>query len=458
MNQQGVLHGMRSGGNEPILVKRDGEDFTQRKSWGTPVPGGLGQNSVPGTGAPPDRTVESSRTPERNKPSDAARKKPADNNNNNMPKRALSAYNLFFHFERDRILRNCSDLPVTAEEVAAVAVRHHARFLTKKGPRPHRKSHGKIGFAELARTISARWKGLDPKTKAIFEDRARVEKILFKRRVEQGNDLVTEYGSSLQQNHTPAHVGICSPRPSMAMSRGLPQEISSLALVAPPHPATRRMYGMRFADLPPTSTSQYFPFAGNRATNDGGESLHSLIRRGHSFTSNYSMNHFRQSPMNKPLIRNKTVTMVSTKCGAPPPNLFSGSLYGFHLANRLAVPGQDYLEMAERTFDLAREVLPLPQRHLQEQPRPVRAFETEPDLSSSDQEQHCFPQAKLPFPSRVAPPQLEQTVFSEVDEAVMYEPLLLESAGDGHEGLQQDFDHLIGPDSDSFSLIDTFDT
>lgn len=44
----------------------------------------------------------------------------------------------------------------------------------------HRKSHGKLGFAELARVTAAAWKALDKDAKAPFEERAAIEKEEYK--------------------------------------------------------------------------------------------------------------------------------------------------------------------------------------------------------------------------------------------------------------------------------------
>uniref|UniRef100_A0A7S3L652 HMG box domain-containing protein n=1 Tax=Amphora coffeiformis TaxID=265554 RepID=A0A7S3L652_9STRA len=63
------------------------------------------------------------------------------------PKRPLSAYNYFFKAERARIL---ASLPVRA----------------KGKPR---RSHGKMGFQEMAKAISAQWKAANDETKNYFK-------------------------------------------------------------------------------------------------------------------------------------------------------------------------------------------------------------------------------------------------------------------------------------------------
>ena len=85
-------------------------------------------------------------------------KKPKD-----KPSRPLSAYNLFFQSERALMLGN--DAPTPAQESL------------KK--RVHCKTHGKIGFADMARMIGGKWKFLEPGKRTIYEDQAKVLKKLY---------------------------------------------------------------------------------------------------------------------------------------------------------------------------------------------------------------------------------------------------------------------------------------
>jgi hypothetical protein len=78
-----------------------------------------------------------------------------------MPKRPLSAYNIFFRKERQALLGE--DLALEFE-------------ITDQTRRKHRKTHGKIGFAEMARLVGQRWKKLDTATKQGFEEQANGEK------------------------------------------------------------------------------------------------------------------------------------------------------------------------------------------------------------------------------------------------------------------------------------------
>jgi HMG-box domain len=71
------------------------------------------------------------------------------------PKRPLSAYNFFFKTERAKIL---TEIPDVAKE------------------RKPRRSHGKIGFKDLATRISYSWKSLSIEERAIFYEMAASDK------------------------------------------------------------------------------------------------------------------------------------------------------------------------------------------------------------------------------------------------------------------------------------------
>lgn len=84
-------------------------------------------------------------------------KKPKD-----MPRRPLSAYNIFFKEQRERIMKETA--AASAPEIVA-----------KKSKRKSNKPAG-IGFANLARTIARNWKDLDAESKTPYEAQASEEK------------------------------------------------------------------------------------------------------------------------------------------------------------------------------------------------------------------------------------------------------------------------------------------
>lgn len=90
-------------------------------------------------------------------------KKPKD-----KPNRPLSAYNLFFQAQRAEMLGEASV----------------GKNVDKTSKRVHRKTHGKVSFAEMARSIGARWKNLSVEDKKPYEEQAKQLKIQYKSELE----------------------------------------------------------------------------------------------------------------------------------------------------------------------------------------------------------------------------------------------------------------------------------
>ena len=86
------------------------------------------------------------------------------------PKRCLTAYNIFFQQERQRLLKT---LP--------------ARAGVKS-----KKAHGKIGFAELGRAISRSWKSVTAEQKAYYRKLAAQDKKRYQREMEEWKAKLAE--------------------------------------------------------------------------------------------------------------------------------------------------------------------------------------------------------------------------------------------------------------------------
>jgi HMG (high mobility group) box len=103
------------------------------------------------------------------------RQKSADD----APKRPLSSYNMFFLLERDRIINGGVERIFGLEDAKNIVEMQKMKDMHHK--RSHRKSHGIISFHDLSRTVAKKWKTLDSSTKAIFDEQAAVEKVAYKK-------------------------------------------------------------------------------------------------------------------------------------------------------------------------------------------------------------------------------------------------------------------------------------
>jgi hypothetical protein len=112
------------------------------------------------------------------------KKKKAWKRPEDRPKRPLSAYNLFFQIARERIINGDDSWEFTAEDIRMIGI---GSPQGGSKTRRHRKTHGKIGFQDLAKMIASKWRALETENRVHFDCRAAVEKQRYTKEMEKWN-------------------------------------------------------------------------------------------------------------------------------------------------------------------------------------------------------------------------------------------------------------------------------
>lgn len=90
--------------------------------------------------------------------------------------RPLSAYNIFFQLEQNRVFAGTSGEPYTMKEAMDIVENRPVIPTLPQLNKLHPKSQGKFSFQELTRLLAKKWKALNPEDRQMFEGFATIGK------------------------------------------------------------------------------------------------------------------------------------------------------------------------------------------------------------------------------------------------------------------------------------------
>jgi HMG (high mobility group) box len=153
------------------------------------------------------------------------------------PKRALSAYNVFFQLERERLLSGkhsgdgvACDWKYTLNDVIKIYLRSLNKDDSIEVKRKHCRTHGKIGFAALARTIAGRWKTLSNEDKAVFQAFAETDKKRYKSQITEFNKMNIEVKSDHGKTMNAKNKKKVDPAVTSSMDSVVPKKACAMSL------------------------------------------------------------------------------------------------------------------------------------------------------------------------------------------------------------------------------------
>ena len=113
------------------------------------------------------------------------------------PHHPRTGYNFFFQLERERMLLGIDHLPILPQDVINLKVGGSRLTNIKTSSsyqdgsdqtiHPRALTGEKLGFADLARNVAAKWKKLDGEIKKLFEEKADRERIRYRNELEAWN-------------------------------------------------------------------------------------------------------------------------------------------------------------------------------------------------------------------------------------------------------------------------------